>query len=52
MIKIKEQIVDSEEVCEAVLGKVFGEDTMFSLDEYDKYCTLIEETLMHLKGEN
>lgn len=51
MIKIKEQVVDSEEVCEAVLGKVFGEDAMFSLDEYDKLCTLIEETLLHLKGE-
>lgn len=28
MIKIGEQIVDSEDVCEAVLGKVFGEDTL------------------------
>lgn len=51
MIKIREQIVDSEEVCEAVLGKVFGEDTMFSLDEYDKFCSLIEQTLLYLKGE-
>lgn len=49
MIKIKEQSVDSEDICEAVLGKVFGEDHMFSLDEYDTLCTVIEQTLLHLK---
>lgn len=52
MIEIKEQVVDSEDVCEAVLDKVFGENAIHSIDMYNLYCTLIEETLMHLKGEN
>lgn len=51
MIKIKEQIVNSEDVCEAVLDKVFGENAIHSIDMYDLYCTLVEETLMYLKGE-
>lgn len=50
-IKIKEQTVDSEDICEAVLGKVFGEDHMFSLDEYDTLCTVIEQTLLHLQDD-
>lgn len=50
-MKIKEQIVDSENICEKVLAKVFGDNAMFSIDEYDRYCTLIEETLVCLKGE-
>lgn len=51
MIKIKEQSIDSEDVCEAVLGKVFGEDCTFSIDEYDALCTVIEQTLLHLKDD-
>ena len=45
MIKIKQQIVDTDDICEKVLTDVFGEDCMFSLDEYDKLYTIIEKTL-------
>lgn len=45
MIKIKQQVVDTDDICEKVLTDVFGEDCMFSLDEYDKLCTIIEKTL-------
>lgn len=44
-MKIKEQIVDSENICEAVLSEVFGDSVTFSLDEYDTLCTIIEKTL-------
>lgn len=49
MIKIKEQNVDSEDICKVVLGKVFGEDCIFGIKEYDELCTVIEQTLLHLK---
>ena len=45
MIKIKQQVVDSDDICEKVLTDVFGEDRMFSLDEYNTLCTIIEKTL-------
>ena len=45
MIKIKQQVVDTDDICEKVLTDVFGEDRMFSVDEYDKLCTIIEKTL-------
>ena len=45
MIKIKQQIVDTDDICEKVLTDVFGEACMFSLDEYDTLCTIIEKTL-------
>ena len=45
MLKIKEQIVDSEDICEAVLTEVFGDGAIFSLDEYDTLCTIVEKTL-------
>ena len=50
-MKIKKQIIDSEDICKKVLTKVFGDDTIFDIDEYDTYCTLIEETLLLLKEE-
>ena len=45
MIKIKQQIVDTDDICEKVLTDVFGESCIFSVDEYDKLCTIIEKTL-------
>lgn len=48
-MKIKKQIIDSEDICKEVLTKVFGDDAVFSIYEYDTYCTLIEETLLLLK---
>lgn len=45
MIKIKQQIVDTDDICEKVLTDVFGEGCIFSVDEYDKLCTTIEKTL-------
>lgn len=44
MIKIKEQVVDADYICEKVLGDVFGEDYIFSIDEYDMLCTIIDKT--------
>lgn len=51
MIKIKQQVVDADDICEKVLADVFGEDCMFSVDEYDTLCTIIEKTLASV-GEN
>ena len=45
MIKIKQQVVDTDNICEKVLTDVFGEDCMFSIDEYDTLRTIIEKTL-------
>ena len=45
MIKIKQQVVDADDICEKVLTDVFGEAHMFGLDEYDTLCTIIEKTL-------
>ena len=45
MIKIKQQVVDTDNICENVLTDVFGENCMFSIDEYDTLCTIIEKTL-------
>ena len=45
MIKIKQQVADADDICEKVLADVFGEDCMFSVDEYDTLCTVIEKTL-------
>lgn len=45
MIKIKQQVVDTDDICERVLTDVFGEDCMFSVDEYDTLCTIIEKAL-------
>ena len=45
MIKIKQQVTDVEEICEKVLTDVFGEDCIFSIEEYDTLCTIIEKTL-------
>ena len=45
MIKIKQQVVDSDDICKKVLTEVFGENCVFSIDEYDTLCTIIEKTL-------
>ena len=45
MIEIKQQVVDTDDICERVLTDVFGEGCIFSVDEYDKLCTIIEKTL-------
>ena len=45
MIKIKQQVTDVEDICEKVLTDVFGEDCIFSIDEYDTLYTIIEKTL-------
>ena len=51
-MKIKEQIVDSEDIIRRVLEKVFPEDHIWDVETYNEYCTLIEETLICLKEEN
>ena len=48
MIKIKQQIVDTDDICEKVMTDVFGENCMFSIDEYDTLCTIIEKTLAYV----
>ena len=45
MIKIKQQVVNAEDIYEKVLADVFGEDCMFSIDEYDTLCTIMDKTL-------
>ena len=45
MIQIKQQTVKSDDICEKVLTDVFGDSQVFSLDEYDILCTIIEKTL-------
>lgn len=45
MIKIKQQVADTDDICEKVLTDVFGEGYMFSIDEYDTLCTIIEKAL-------
>ena len=45
MIKIKQQTVETDDICEKVLTDVFGDGHIFSLDEYDTLCTIIEKTL-------
>ena len=48
MIKIKQQVADTDDICEKVLTDVFGEIWMFSIDEYDTLCTIIEKTLAYV----
>ena len=45
MIKIKQQVVDTDDICEKILTDVFGKNCVFSIDEYDTLCTIIEKTL-------
>ena len=45
MIKIKQQAVDTYDICEKVLADIFGDDWLFSIDDYDTLCTIIEKTL-------
>ena len=48
MIKIKQQVVDANDICIKVLDDIFGEGCEFSMDEaeYDTLCTIIEKTLV------
>ena len=46
MIKIKQQVTDVEDICEKVLTDVFGDDCIFTIDEYDMLYTIIEKTLV------
>lgn len=48
-MKIKEQIVDSEDIIRRVLEKVFPDDPTWDIETYDEYCTIIEETLLCLE---
>lgn len=45
MIKIKQQVADVDNICEKVITDVFGENCVFSIDEYDTLRTIIEKTL-------
>ena len=45
MIKIEQQVVDTDDICEKVITDVFDENCMFGIDEYDTLCTIIEKTL-------
>lgn len=45
MIEIKQQYVETDDICKKVLTDVFGDDSTFSCDEYDMLCTIIEKTL-------
>lgn len=45
MLKIKQQVADTDDICEKVLTDVFGEGCTFSIDEYDTLCTIIEKAL-------
>ena len=45
MIKIKQQVVDIDNICEKVLTDVFGDGHMFSVDLGGRRCTIKEKTL-------
>ena len=45
MLKIKEQVVDTEVICETVLSEVFGDDVIFDIAKYDTLCRIIKKTL-------
>ena len=48
MIEIKQQTVNTDNICEKVLTDVFGYDSTFSCDTYDMLCTIIEKTLAYV----
>ena len=45
MITSKHWHPDIDDICQKVLTEVFGEGHVFSLDEYNTLCTVIEKTL-------
>ena len=51
-MKIAAQTVDVEDIISKVLTKVFPKYPTWDVETYNKYCTLIEETLIYLKEEN
>lgn len=48
MIKIKQQVVNVDDICTKVLDDIFGEGYEFSMDEaeYDTLYTIVEKTLI------
>ena len=48
MIKIKQQVVNADDICTKVLDDIFGEGCEFSMDEaeYDTLYTIVEKTLV------
>lgn len=46
MIEIKQQYVETDDICKKVLTDVFGDDSTFSCNDYDMLCTIIEKTLV------
>ena len=48
MIKIKQQIVNADDICTIVLDDIFGDGCELSLDvvEYDTLYTIVEKTLI------
>lgn len=45
MIASKHWRPDIDDICQKVLTEVFGEGHVFSLDEFNILCTVIEKTL-------
>lgn len=50
-MKIKEQVIDSDDIIRRVLGNVFPNESTWDIETYDEYCMLIEETLLCLVEE-
>ena len=48
MIEIKQQTIETDNICEKVLTDVFGDGHVFSCDEYGMLCTIIEKTLAYV----
>ena len=48
MIKIKQQVVNADDICTKVLDDIFGDGYEFSMDEveYDTLYTIVEKTLI------
>lgn len=48
MIKIKQQVVNADDICTKVLDDIFGDGCEFSMDEveYDTLYTIVERTLI------
>ena len=39
---------DIDDICQKVLTEVFGDGHIFSVDEYNTLCTVIEKTLAYV----
>lgn len=49
-MKIKEQVIDLEDITQKVITNIFGEDVVFDVSEYNKICDIIEETVKSVQG--